>query len=269
VFGALLWLGATRRWRPLLSALAGGAAVAVLLAALDWASWGEPFHSLVAWARFNVFSDGAVRAFGAEPPGFYASLLLGMVPAWVWPVLVYALLRPAPGRPPIDLALAMAATALVALLATPHKEERFLYPVVVLLVLAAAPALARAVERMPAAWGAGVAAVAVGLTLASTATTRDPRGDQFRALVRTTRAPDATGLLIVNEGLWGAGGYFYIGKHIPWLTCDFPTDTSFRIAMGDARFNRAITFEGRALDALTAAGFHVVGTVGRETMLAR
>ena len=40
--------------------LAGGAAVAVLLAALDTWTWGGPFHSLLAWTRFNVLSDGAV-----------------------------------------------------------------------------------------------------------------------------------------------------------------------------------------------------------------
>jgi len=37
----------------------------------------------------------------------------------------------------------------------------------------------------------------------------------------------------------------------------------------DRRFNRAITFEGRALYELQAAGFRVVGQEGRETMLER
>ena len=67
----------------------------------------------------------------------------------------------------------------------------------------------------------------------------------------------------------GGGGFFYIGKNIPWLTCDWPQDGNFQAAMGDARFNRAVTFEGRALAELQAAGFHVVGQVGRETLLAR
>ena len=39
--------------------------------------------------------------------------------------------------------------------------------------------------------------------------------------------------------------------------------------MRDGRFNRAVTFEGRALEALQAAGFRVVGQEGRETLLAR
>jgi hypothetical protein len=97
----------------------------------------------------------------------------------------------------------------------------------------------------------------------------DLRGDQFRALVLSTRPASTTGLLIVNEGLWGSGGFFYVGKSIPWLTCDFPTDRNFVVAMRDRRFNRAITFESRALPELEAAGFRVVGQEGRETMLER
>lgn len=269
VAGALVWLLACRRWRALLLTLSGGAGVAVLLGALDAWSWGAPFHSLLAWTRFNVLSEGAVRAFGALPASFYPPLLFGFVPGWVWPFLVYGLLRPAPGRPRVGLALTMVAAALVSLLLTPHKEERFLYPVVVLLVLEAAPALGRLLDALPRSASVPLGTAALALSLLSTPTTVDARGDEFRALVRTARGPGVTGLLVVNEGLWGSGGFFYLGKHIPWLTCDWPSDAAFRAAMGDARFNRAVTFEGRALDALRAAGFRVTGTVGRETILER
>ena len=269
VLGALAWLAACRRFRALLLALTGGAAVAVLLGALDFFTWGAPFHSLLAWTRFNVLSDGAAKAFGVEPPAFYLSLLVRLVPAWVWPLGCYGLWRPASGRPRVGVALAMAAAALGALLATPHKEERFLYPVVVLLLVEAAPALGRLLQALPRAWAVGVGALALVASVLALPTTVDARGDQFRALVRAARPAEVTGLLIVNEGLWGSGGFFYVGKRIPWLTCDWPQDGNFRAAMGDRRFNRAITFEGRALQALQAAGFHVTETVGRETVLAR
>ncbi len=269
VLGALAWLAGCRRWCALLWALAGGAAVAALLGALDYVSWGAPFHSLVAWTSFNVLSGGAAQAFGAEGPGFYVSLLLRLVPLWVWPLLLYSLLRPASGRPRVGVALAMAAASLGALLATPHKEERFLYPVVVLFVLEAAPALGRLLGALPRAAAFGLLTLALLASLVARPTTIDARGDEFRALVRATRPDGVTGLLIVNEGLWGSGGFFYVGKRIPWLTCDWPRDGNFRLAMGDRRFNRAITFEARALEALQAAGFHVTETVGRETVLAR
>ncbi len=269
VLAALAWLAVRRRWREFGRCVAGGAAIAVLLGVLDFFSWGAPFHSLVAWTHFNVLSGGAARSFGVQPSAFYLSLLWGFVPLWVWPLLLYGVVRPASGRPRVGLALAMASVALGALLATPHKEERFLYPVVVLLVLEAAPSLGRLVQAVPRAVGLAVAGLALAASLLCQTTTVDARGDEFRALVRAARPAEVTGLLIVNEGVWGAGGFFYLGKPIAWLTCDWPRDPAFRQAMADRRFNRAITFEGRALDALQAAGFRVTATVGRETVLAR
>jgi hypothetical protein len=123
---------------------------------------------------------------------------------------------------------------------------------------------------MRVTWGrVGLAGLALVATVFSAAPYRDLRGDQFRAIVKATRPADVTGLLIVNEGIWGAGGFFYVGKHIPWLTCDWPHDPAFQLAMRDPRFNRVVTFEGRALPELQAAGFGIIGTEGRETILAR
>ena len=220
-----------------------------------------------AWARFNVGSTGAAQRFGAEPPGYYWPFLWSEVPLWVWPSLLLGL---AWLRPRLGVAGAMAALVLVALVQTAHKEERFLYPVVVLLVAEAAPGLGALLERLRARWQrVAVALVALLLTGRGEPPSMDLRGDQFRAIVKATRPEEATGLLIVNEGLWGSGGFFYVGKRIPWLTCDFPQDGAFQVAMRDRRFNRVVTFEGRALPELQAAGFKVVGVEGRETILAR
>src|SRR5262249_57581431 len=117
--------------------------------------------------------------------------------------------------------------------------------------------------------GVGVVVVGGGMTVLASGPSTDLRGDQFRAIVRATRPREVTGLLIVNEGLWGAGGFFYVGKRIPWLTSDWPHDPAFKIAMRDARFNRVVTFEGRALEKLQAAGFKGLGQEGRESSLGR
>src|SRR5262249_7854787 len=143
--------------------------------------------------------------------------LSGGLPVWVWPAL---LVGPVLLRPRLGLAGTMAVALLAALLSTPHKEERFLYPVLVVLVLEAAPGLGALLERVPrlgARLALGVAALAA--TLLAAPPSVDLRGDQFRALVKSARPPETTGLLIVNEGLWGSGGFFYVGKPIPWLTC--------------------------------------------------
>jgi len=142
-----------------------------------------------------------------------------------------------------------------------------------LLAVAAAPGLMQALElatrrvvRFPLAVLA-VASNALGLVFPGEL--RAQRGDQFRAIVRATLPPSATGLLIVNEGLWGAGGFFYVGKMIPWLTCDWPSDHNFQLAIRDRQFNRSISYDLRAIPELQAAGFRVVDQIGHASILAR
>lgn len=271
VLAALVWLVAAWRWRVLAFTCLAGLGVALGLGALDWATWGRPFHSFIAYVDFNVLSGQAARQFGASPPGFYLGPFFLGLPFWVWAVVPSGLssLR---RRLAVPLPLFCAVAYLIAITSTAHKEERFLYPGLVLLALAAAPVLAAFVVRLEDArprWGLGMMALATTLLAGHFYPPVDLRGDQFRAIVAATRDDGAHGLLIVNEGLWGSGGYFYIGKNIPWSTCDWPRDASFQAAMRDSRFNRAVTFEGRALAELQAAGFRVVAQVGRETVLAR
>ena len=272
VLSVLVWLLVARRWRVLAFTCLSGLLVALGLGALDWSSWGTPFHSLSAYLNFNVFTDGAARDYGVNPPGFYVPVLLYALPFWLWltvPLGLEALRRRA-----VSLPLFCALVYLAVLTATPHKEERFVYPALVLLVLAAAPAMAGWLVSLASLatklrWGPAALALATTVAPAAFYPPQDMRADQFRAIVAATRPRDVTGLLIVNEGLWGSGGFFYIGKNIPWLTCDWPQDWAFQRAVGDPAFNRAITFEGRALAELKAAGFREVGQVGRETILAR
>ncbi|XXF79808.1 glycosyltransferase family 39 protein [Myxococcaceae bacterium GXIMD 01537] len=313
VLAALVWLVAGRRWRQLAFCCLAGGAVALGLGALDWATWGAPFHSFVAYVRFNVLSGGAAAEFGSSPPGFYVPFVLAALPLWLWAATVWwglglrlrlaaillgvfavtfflagrflegpqerllcAVLVLTPLALPVrqggSLPLFCAAVYLAAVSATAHKEERFLYPALVLALVAVAPRVAGFI--LSAARPAGRGALAL-LALAATVLplkdfpSGDLRGDQFRALVAATRDEGARGLLIVNEGLWGAGGYFYLGKNLPWRTCDWPHDAAFRASVADPRFNRAVTFEGRALAELQAAGFRVAGQVGRETILVR
>src|SRR5262249_44665690 len=205
IAAALAWVAARRRWTLLGWGAVGLGGVLLALGALDWATWGIPWHSVRAWFTFNVGSAGAARTFGAEPPGYYWPFLWKQTPLWVWPALVLGV---AWLRPRLGVAGAMAALMLAALLWTTHKEERFLYPVEVLLVLEAAPGLALLLERMRKTWHrVGLAALALVATVFSAAPFRDLRGDQFRAIVKTTRPAEVTGLLIVNEGIWGAGGF--------------------------------------------------------------
>jgi hypothetical protein len=270
VLAALVWVASRRSWRALLFSGLGGLAIAGILGALDWLTWGNPFHSLLAYLEFNVLSGRAAAEFGSAPASYYLPVIARSAPLWAWIGIPLALWKE---RPRLSLPLFCALVYALAISAVLHKEERFCYPALVLLAVAAAPGLTRALQLAAApALRAPLSAVAVAtnaLGLAYPGELHAQRGDQFRAIVRAARPPDATGLLIVNEGLWGAGGFFYLGKNIPWLTCDWPQDYNFRLAMDDPRFNRSVSYDGRAIPELQAAGFRVIDAIGRATILRR
>jgi hypothetical protein len=248
----------------LLGCVIAGGLVALGLGVLDWATWGAPFHSLIAYVDFNVFSRQAATRFGEMSPRVYVRPLFLQMPLWVAPGLLIAALSE---RPRVSLAGAGGVLYAVALFCTLHKEDRFLYPGMVVLAMAAAPHVARlALSRR--GWQRPAAAAL--LLLLSTGTALfgpELRGDEFRAIVRASRTAHA--LLIVNEGVWGAGGYFYVGRNIPWWTCDQPGDPAFRVAMRDPRFDRVVTYDRRAMKQLLAQGFRVTGVIGQATILAR
>ncbi len=272
VFAAalLLWLVAARRWRQLGAVVIGIALVAFALGALDWATWGRPFHSFIAYVRFNVLTDRAVFQFGSAPASYYLLPIAHAAPIWLWPAIAATLWM---HRFRVPAWLFLAAVYLAVLFRTPHKEERFLYPALVLLVAGAAPEGVRLLQRLkPPVLRVSLLCVMWMLSLGTYFFLNElwpARGDQFRAIVKATRPRDATGLVIVNEGLWGSGGFFYIGRPLPWVTCDWPSDSIFQLAMRDRRFNRAVTYDERALAELEAAGFTPIDKLGEATILAR
>jgi hypothetical protein len=269
VVATLLWLLATRRFRTALSVCLGGVPIALALGALDWLTWGKPFHSLVAYLSFNVFSGKAAAQFGAESAAYYLPVLLVFAPFWVWPGLFAVVRRE---RPRFNLLVFVALAYAAVITATAHKEQRFLYPALVLLVIAAAPATLSLLARLRPDLRAGLTSLMLFVSAAPLFFDSElvpQRPDQFRAIVKATRDDAATGLVLVGDGLWGAGGYFYIGKNIPWFPCDFAHDPRFRSAMANPIYNRAVIYDGRTLAELKAAGFSVVEQIGRATVLAR
>ncbi len=266
VVAALVWLVATRAWKPLLFTVLGGLVIALALGGLDWATWGAPFHSLRKYVEFNLTSGQAAAQFGSEPAWFYLPVL-GWLALWAWPGLVLGITRRAEG---VSLFAFCALAYGAAISLTAHKEARFLYPALVLLLVAAAPPwLAflrrRALSRSLPLFIASLAACLVILLVKSPF--QPERPEQFRLVVKAAR--EATGLVIVNEGVWGAPGFFYLGKNIPWFPCDFAEDPRFQQAMVTPAFNRAVTWDNRALEQLQNSGFVVVQTDGPAKLLAR
>lgn len=268
IVAALTYLAALRRWRALAWVVLGGSGALLALAGLDLLTWGRPLHSLIEYASFNVFSDRAAAQFGRAPPSYYVWPLLKWAAPWIWPGLLLGLWR-SRGRPSLPLFAAVVYIAALSL--TAHKEERFLYPALVLLALAALDGWLVWLSSRSVPHQAVVASVSMLLSLGWSAVDGElaaQRSDQFRAIVHASRG-DARGLLIVNEGVWGAGGSFYIGRPIPWWTCDFAHEPAFQHAMASPSFNRAVTYDARALDELLAAGFEIDRRIGRATVLVR
>jgi hypothetical protein len=272
---AMLWLLVTRRWRTFAEATVGGLTIgALLLGAFDAGTWGEWFHSFRAYVDYNVLSGKAAQAFGAEPAWYYLARFV-IAP---WAVLGFVLWRwEKPARSWLFVAAALG--YLAAISATSHKEDRFLYPTLVLLSVAGTPAF------IAWAWRRRTSAVTRGLTALLLAGNvaffvfpnpfAPQRKEQFQLEVK---ASTGTGLIMMNEGVWGSGGFFYAGGNKPWCVCDWPQDGCFRLAAGDARVNRALYWsngpaeaqrDANSIAAFQSIGFRVVEQRGQATLLER
>jgi len=280
---ALLWVLVTRRFRAFAYCAATGLLVAFALGLLDLLTWGHWFHSLARYLDFNVISGRAGQQFGAERWHLAVSPLLPwyttgfLVAPWALAGFAWWVKH---RQTRVWLFVVPTAIYVVAISATPHKELRFIYPALVLLTVAAAPACAQWVLslRLAPMWQRASAVMLAGATL-SLFVVRTPfdvqRPEQFQLIVKASRS--ATGFVLMNEGLWGSGGFFYLGKNLPWCPCDTPDDGCFQSGTRDPRFNRAIFYNDllnpvrneQSVAAFVATGFHVVERRGEATYLER
>src|SRR5207302_4018681 len=99
---------------------------------LDWLTLGYPFASLWRNILFNVI-DGVSGEFGTEPWHYYLSGELGL---WGGAGL-FVLIAAALGARRLPVLLAAAVTIVVVHSGFAHKEYRFIYPAIVLLMVLA------------------------------------------------------------------------------------------------------------------------------------
>jgi phosphatidylinositol glycan class B len=260
------WLVARRSWRTLACFCLGGLAVASGLGLLDWATWGMPFHSLIEYTKFNVFSGEAARRFGSEPWWYYQPLLLD-VPLWAWIGIPIAFKRRSRS------AAVLVACALVYLLViskTDHKEARFLYPVQVFLTIEGAIGLSLMMPSVPRRFRRPLMILTVLISAMPYVYSDVSHKEELcRAIVRATRPADATGLLIFAKNRFGTGGYFYVGKNIPIATFTWTTDSeTLTDTLADLRINRVVV-PSLTEDRLLNRSFTRIDRVGRYSILAR
>jgi phosphatidylinositol glycan class B len=135
-------------WRRDLRAaflVAAGAALAGMLGGLlDWVTWGRPFQAVIAYVRFNLIEGGASQ-WGVAKRGFYLHTML----ASNGPLLLLLGLGFLAGLRRTWPTALLVLVFLAAHSAVPHKELRFLFPVLPLFLLCSAVGMARFLDKLP------------------------------------------------------------------------------------------------------------------------
>ncbi len=235
-----LWLAWKQRsfffW--LLGALIVGA---LAYGAVDWLTWGRPFHSALVYLRFNVI-EGKSSNFGTSHVLHYVFALVTAEGITVLPLV--ALAARSARREVLWVMLAF----FVVHSLIPHKELRFIFPLLPLLCAQAAVGLARAPK-----WSS---MALVLLSLASLATFKtltfgrlgisnpprevsaiDYMGAENRLLRRASGLNDLCGLKLYGIENWRTGGYAYLHQRVPMYRSE-PRE------LGDGHFNYALTKRG-------------------------
>ncbi len=226
----MLW-SALPAWRQRLPAMVAGTTVIVVLAgALDAVTWSYPFESIWRNVTFNLTYGGSSE-FGTASSIFYVWLL-----ATCWGIVGVGLIMALVGTGALRLPIPLAAAGmiLVSHALIPHKEARFIYPAILLLLITAGMGLAefvaairaRVARRGPTPWWlapattsgavAGVALLSVG-----TATLSAPyrelvyRGnDIVRASRFVAHLADVCGIGTFDIEWWKTGGYTYFHRPV-------------------------------------------------------
>ncbi len=142
-----------RRW---LVGVSAGAVPVVLAGLLDWITWGTPFRSF--WLNLQLNGvDNVGIVFGHEGWTFYPAALLE---DWLWATPMIAL-TVAIGARRLPITTLTAATIFLTYSMFGHKELRFLFPMIALLVPVAGVGLVRLSRHLPAAITATAAIVSL------------------------------------------------------------------------------------------------------------
>jgi hypothetical protein len=251
--GLVAVLAARREWRAVRDALAVLAGWAFLFGLLDWLTWGRWFHSALVYLDFNLL-QGRAAAWGTAPFSYYGRVLLRAMGTVTLVTVGLSLLaaRRAPGL----LGITAAFFLLHAL--QPHKELRFLVPMLPLLAALAGVGLdsvLRGLPPSPARLALPLAVVAVtgfsGLRVGQLtfgdigqyedvkprASAWDDSGPINRLLMAAGRREDVCGLKVEAVHLAWTGGYSYFHRDVPLYPHSGP-------GRGSGLYNHVLTLSG-------------------------
>jgi hypothetical protein len=255
------WRG---RWLPL---ILGGLAAAAVGAGVDLSMGQAPFGWIVANFTQNIVADRA-SGFGVHPPLAYLGSLLHLWGLALVPLLLLLI----PVLRPYRALIWTAVANILIHSAIGHKEYRFVFLTVAIVVVVAAIGSAEIVQRLRPrlpdraggwaalalipAWFAASAALASGGRLES-----DWRaylaGSEAAALLRDR--PGLCGVGMVGINLWDTGGYTVLRRPVPFYVIDPPFDIGSQAPLAEVApaFNGVIAPEHKA--AALPPGYRAVG----------
>jgi hypothetical protein len=218
-------------WRSATAYIVVGLMVAMAGGLIDRVIWGEWFHSLIVYLKFNVI-EGKASSFGTAPALFYFKYL------WAschWPILIFAA-----GILVIAREAWLFVFAVVLFLCVhsliPHKELRFIVPILPLAVALGAAGIGKALalvlqrRQWIGAWSVALICSVVWVHQLRKLTLEDigyggpgvpvfGRNERYnRALWEVGKQPDACGLAIIGSSIYYLGGYAYLHRNIPVYT---------------------------------------------------
>ena len=228
-----------RARRPLVDALIVFAFAAFVFGLIDRLTWGHWFHSAIAYLRFNLLEGGA-EGFGRSPPSYYTRALLATLgPLWVV-IAVFAVLAVVRAKELFGIALLF----FIPHWLSPHKELRFLFPLIPLWCVLAAVGLQIVMDSNARWLRAGAPALVLSAAAYSAGTLRqltfhklglsdphrvsafDSGGPENRLLLAAHDAADLCGLKILTQDLDYLGGYAYLHRRAPLYGPAGPADRS-------------------------------------------
>ncbi len=197
---------------------------------VDQLTWGEPFHSARAYLRFNLV-EGRASAFGTSPFFHYVSAFVTAEGLTFVPLVLLTALgaRKRPELPLIVLGFFLVHSLI------PHKELRFLFPLVPLLAAQAALGLDLVKPKVQLAVLAlaGLSLLTLPwLTFGRLGIHDPPRdtsaldfgGPENRLLIRAGKLDDLCGLRLASLTHWRTGGYAYFHHRAPIYRADKPEE---------------------------------------------
>ena len=202
--------------------VAGGAVLAVAFAGLvDYFTLAYPYASIIGYFKVNAL-EGVSDKFGRSPWYF---LIFRFVRVWSGALIlfVWAGIEGLRNSRPMMLLFAMAAVLVLVHSGVAHKEYRFIYPALPLLLIPIAAGIDRLVARLYPAGTAALVATLAGIAALSLVV---GSGDNFRphfwrrygetqAFDIVRKAPDACGLALHLIEWSETPGYTRLHRDLP------------------------------------------------------